>query len=370
MSTDADAAVAVGEAIGAVLEQLNGATPDLAVLFVSGDHVRHLSDLAAVVHATISPEVMLAVSASGVIGGSREAEGGSGVSLWAGVTGDVRPLRLEWLAGELLGLPDDLAPGSTLLLLADPFSFDNASLDGRLSDEVAVVGGLLSSASDAAANRLWVDGVEHRDGAIGVVFPPGVGRTIVSQGCRRVGSAWTITAAERNLIKELAGRPAIERLNQMIASLSPADRLAAARGLRIGLVINDEVESFGRDDFLIRRVNGIEQRTQALAVDAEVSVGQVVQFHVRDADSATVDLWEVIAESSGYDRIFDGAMVFVSADRGTKFFGEPHRDAEFVREFVDGGVAGMFTSGELGPVGDRNARHEFTTTVLGLWQLR
>jgi len=95
MSVDADPGGAAGEVIGSVLEQLGGVPPDLAVLFVAGSHAEHLADLVAAVHATLDPGVALAVTAVGVLGGAREAESGPGLSLWAGVTGPVRPVRME-----------------------------------------------------------------------------------------------------------------------------------------------------------------------------------------------------------------------------------------------------------------------------------
>ena len=77
--------------------------------------------------------------------------------------------------------------------------------------------------------QLWIDGVEHRNGAIGVRFPAGVVVPIVSQGCRPIGEPWVVTRSDQHLIHELAGRPASERLNELIASLSVGDRLAASK---------------------------------------------------------------------------------------------------------------------------------------------
>ncbi len=266
----------------------------------------------------------------------------------------------------ILGVPDDLSAGETLLLLADPFSFPMETLFAGLAEDVHVVGGLASAAGEPGGNRLWVDGTEHRDGAVGVIFPPGVVAPIVSQGCRPVGQPWVITEAERNLIHALAGRPAVDRLHEVIESLSSADRLAAARGLHVGIVANDQTEEFAQGDFLIRGVLGIEQSTQAVAVGDAVEVGQVVQFQVRDPESASNDLSAMLADSGSS---YGGALVFTCNGRGTHLFPEPHHDATKVVEVTDGGVAGMFCAGELGPIGRRNALHGFTATVLAFREL-
>lgn len=370
MSVDADPGSAAGEVIGAVLEQLGGIAPDLAVLFVAGSHTDYLADLVSAVHATLEPGVMLAVSSVGVLGGARESERGPGVSLWAGVTGPVTPVRIEAFdRTTMLGVPEDLIDGETLMILADPHSFDVSELFEMLPHGVAVVGGF-ASAGDAGGNRMWVDGDEHRNGAIGVRFPPGVAVPVVSQGCRPIGEPWVVTRSDQHLIHELAGRPASERLNELITSLSVSDRIAASRGLHIGLVANDHRDEFTQGDFLIRAVLGIEQSTNAVAVGDVVDVGQVVQFQVRDPESAGADLAEMLSVSSSESAGFDGALVFTCNGRGTHLFPEPHHDAELVEEFTDGGVAGMFCAGEIGPVGDRNAVHGFTATVVAFRQLR
>lgn len=368
MSIDTDPGSAAGEVIGAVLEQLGGVSPELAILFVSGGHVEHLGDLAAAVHATLDPGVALAVSAGGVLGGAREAERGAGVSLWAGATGPVRSVRLEAFdRSTMLGLPDDLELGETMLVLADPLTFPVDSLFEAVPAGVAVVGGLIAGAGDVGGPRLWIDGIEHTNGAVGVRFPPGVVEPIVSQGCRPVGEPWVVTRSDHHLIHELAGRPAAERLDELIASLSVRDRHAAARGLHLGLVADGRRDEFTSGDFLVRGVLGIERTTNAVAVGADVDVGQVVQFHVRDPESAGSDLVELLSADG---HLFDGALVFTCRGRGTQLFDEPHHDAVLVTECTDGGVAGMFCGGEIGPVADRNALHEFSATVLGFRQLR
>jgi small ligand-binding sensory domain FIST len=367
MSVDPDPGSAAGGVIGAVLEQLGGAVPDLAVLFVSGSHLEHMADLVSAVHATVSPSTMLAVSAGGVLGGAIEVEKGPAVSLWAGSTGPVTPVRLEALdRSMILGVPADLIAGDTLLVLADPLSFPMEALFEVLPTGVSVVGGLSSAAGEPGGNRLWIDGVEHADGAVGVVFPSGVVTTIVSQGCRPIGAPWVVTNSDRHLVHELAGRPAIERLNELLTSLSLEDRLAARRGLHIGIVANEQTEEFTQGDFLIRAVMGVEQSSQALAVGANVEVGQVIQFHVRDPGSASDDLARML---SAEDRGSGGALVFTCNGRGTHLFPEPHHDAAMVDELIRGGIAGMFCAGEIGPIGTHNAVHGFTATVLAFRQL-
>lgn len=367
LSFDSDPGSAAGGVIGSVLEQFGGGVPDLAMLFVSGSHMEHMADLVAAVRSMIRPSTMLAVSAGGVLGGGIEVEKGPAMVLWAGTTGPVEPVRMEGFdRSTILGVPDGLVAGQTLLVLADPLSFPTEALFDALPVGVDVVGGLTSSAGEPGGNRLWIDGVENTNGAVGVVFPSGVVRPIVSQGCRPIGVPWVVTRSDRHLVHELAGQPVSDRINELIASLSPSDRLAAQRGLHIGIAVDDQTEELTHDDVLIRTVMGIEQTRHALAVDANVEVGQVVQFQVRDAASASADLTHMLSTD---DRAIDGALVFASDGRGTGLFPAPHHDAGMVDEFSRGGVAGMFCAGEVGPIRRRNEVHRFSATVLAFRQL-
>jgi small ligand-binding sensory domain FIST len=191
-------------------------------------------------------------------------------------------------------------------------------------------------------------------------LPPGVVAPVVSQGCRPVGKPWTITASSGQMIQQLGGAPALDRLNEMVAELSTRDRLCASQGLHIGIVVNEQSTVFERGDFLIRGVLGADRENGWVAVGAEVAVGQTVQFQVRDAASAHEDLEHLLPDTA----LAAGALVFTCNGRGAHLFAEPSHDAALISEATTGGVAGMFCAGELGPIGQVNAVHGFTAMVL------
>ena len=178
-----------------------------------------------------------------------------------------------------------------------------------------------------------------------------------------MGEPFIVTAAEGNLVHELGSRPALERLRNIVDSASEEERTLLARGLHVGLVIDESVAEFGQGDFLIRAVLGGDATLGALRVGDRVPVGTTLQFHVRDADSADRDLREMLGAVDA-----DAALVFTCNGRGTGLFGEPDHDAALVSETVGGGpVAGMFCAGELGPVAGRNHVHGYTASVLLLY---
>lgn len=364
LSRHPDAAVAVAEAVGRIGELLDG-PPSVAVLFVSGRHVDAVDSIVDTVQTLSNPDVLVGTTAVGVVGGSEEVEDDDAVALWAATGVSAERVRLETLPGQppvLAGLPDRIDEGSLLLVLADPYTFGIEALVDELNTthpEVALVGGLASAAGSPGRNRVILDDVAHLEGAVGLLFGPGVATPIVSQGCRPIGSPWVVTEADGQLIRQLGGQPALDRLSAVIEALSPADRAIAARGLHVGLVANEQQATFDQGDFLIRGLIGAERSSGSLAVGDSVEVGQVLQFQVRDAPSASAELTRLVEPSSGR-----AALLFTCNGRGTHLFDEPHHDASVLYERYGAAVGGMFCAGELGPIGSRNAVHGFTATVV------
>jgi small ligand-binding sensory domain FIST len=188
----------------------------------------------------------------------------------------------------------------------------------------------------------------------------------VAQGCRPVGDPYTVTRAEGNVIFELGGRPPLTRLRELAAALPGRDRELLAQGAQLGLVI-DEYRSESRPgDFLIRGLAGADPQSGAVVVGDAVRVGQTVQFHVRDADSADEDLRRTLQRELAAlgGREAAGALLFTCNGRGSRLFPEPGHDAGLVATMLgDIPVAGFFCAGELGPVGGQNFLHAYTASI-------
>jgi small ligand-binding sensory domain FIST len=372
LSQHPDAAEATGEVVGRVLDQLGEAVgvPDLAVLFCSADHRDALGDIAGTVRGLVSPRVLIGATAGTVIGGQREVEEGPAVSLWAATLRAVpRPVRVTAArtpAGVAVqGLPiTDLPDRGTLILLVDPFSLPvDAVLDAvdAAGSGVRVVGGLASAAAGPGASRLVLDNSVTSYGAVGVVLePPVATTTVVSQGCRPVGEPMIVTRSEGNVIAELAGKPALDRIAELAVRAGPEDRALLATGLHIGIAIDEHKPTFERGDFLIRAVLGADRTTKAVVVGDAIPVGTTVQFQVRDATAADEDLHALLRPELGA-----GALLFTCNGRGTNMFDEPDHDARAVAEAIGADtVAGMSCAGELGPVGGRSFVHGFTASIV------
>jgi small ligand-binding sensory domain FIST len=368
LSEHPDAAVAVGEAIGQCLDRL-GPGPDLAVVFVTAQHLGQLGAIAATIDATLGPRRLLGASAVAVLGGGRGVEGPPGLALWAGTPGGT--IEPVWIRAErsatgyaVRGLdPARLDAATTLLLIADPYTIPVDGILGHVASahpHLAVIGGF-ASAGGPGANRLLIDGRVVDHGAVGVLLDAAAApATVVSQGCRPVGQPFTVTASEGNLLLGLAGRPALERLVGLLDELPERERALLANGPQCGIVVDEAKLDYQRGDFVIRAVTGVDRARGAVAVADTVPVGATVQFQVRDARSAGEDLDALLGPHHA-----DGALVFTCNGRGTNLFGTPHHDPGIVQDRLGpaAAVAGMFCAGEIGPIGRRNVLHGFTASI-------
>jgi small ligand-binding sensory domain FIST len=177
----------------------------------------------------------------------------------------------------------------------------------------------------------------------------------------------TVTAAEENVILELAGVPAVSKLREIIAGLSPVEQAMATSGLQLGVARDEYVEEHRQGDFLIRGIAGADAVREGLVVGDVVPVGRTVRFQVRDAEAADSDLREVLSDFRDNPLVgsVEGALLFSCNGRGASLFGSADHDPSVVREdLVGSGVAGFFAAGEIGPVGGRNFVHGFTASML------
>jgi len=200
-------------------------------------------------------------------------------------------------------------------------------------------------------------------GAVGLFFKgPTDIETVISQGCRPLGHAFTVTRAERNVIYELGGMPATGRLDAIVAGLSESERRPLRAGVHLGLVINEHQLDFDRGDFLIRSVLGADRSRGALAVDSEVPVGATVQFQSRDDVSAAIDLEERINDAVSRSPV-RGVLLFSCSGRGPRLSSGADHDAQRVYGVATAPLGGMACRGEFGSVAGANLVHTFSASI-------
>jgi small ligand-binding sensory domain FIST len=375
LSIHTDLSKAVQEATAPIVRHFEGRTADLTFVFVSHAHERNFDRLPELLHKALPSRCQLGCSAEAVIAAGKEIESGPSVAVWSAVMPDTDlvpfHLHFEQTPDGVVstGMPawSDADPQRVraVIVLGEPYSSAPVSLLERLEEElpgVPVIGGMASGATSAGDNRLFMQRDAIQAGAVAVAIRGGPAvRALVSQGCRPIGAPFLITHAEENVVAELGGRPALERLQEVYEQLSPHDRELLQEGVHLGLAINEYQEHFAQGDFLIANVLGARRDTGAIAVGNLVRTGQTVQFHVRDADSADDDLRTLLARQRQRPA---AALLFSCNGRGTRLFPSADHDASAVQNALGPlPLAGFFASGELGPVGGRNFIHGFTASV-------
>jgi small ligand-binding sensory domain FIST len=370
----ADAGQAARRAVAEARAALGALAPSFAVLFASPHFTDSARELVAGVAELTGGVPLIGGVASAVAGGAREVESGPAVSLWlAAEPGPVETFAMEFVQTESGGAfggyrfgPD---PAGVHLMVCDPFTFPAGDLLAHLNQNVPgamVMGGMASGGLAQRRSLLFRDDRVLTSGAVGAHLAGAAVHPLVAQGCRPVGDPYTVTRADGSLIFELGGRPPLNRLREMAATLPVQDQELLAAGPHLGLVIDEYQAEARQGDFLVRGIVGADPTSGAMAVGGEVEVGQTVQFHVRDARSADEDLRRVLARAAGLlgGRPPAGALLFTCTGRGSRMFAGPDHDAGLLAQTLGPmPVAGFFCDGELGPVGGQNFLHTFTASI-------
>lgn len=378
LSGHLDTVTAATEVAHEMHDQL-GTSADLVVMFCSFHHRAAFADAASAIRRTLAPQVMLGVTAEGVLGGNEEREGLAGLTAialrmpgvrlcpWTSTPKDpIRISRPETIP-QRIGLDQDVR---AVLMLADPFSTPITRLLPALTDSggdghpVPVIGGMASGASQPGHNSLVLNDNVLEEGAVGVTILGDVEiECILSQGCRPIGKPMVITKCRDNMVLQLGGHRATEVVQALTEDLSDEDRQLLSQGLLVGTVIDEYKSHFGRGDFLVRNVLGISKEEGGMAIGELGRVGQTLQFHVRDANTAAEDLHLLLDGQQLKSQPY-GMLLFTCNGRGTRLFGERHHDINLISERLgEIPIAGFFAAGELGPIGDRSFLHGQTASL-------
>ena len=358
------AAAATGEVVGDILEAV-GPGPDLAVVVAGGAHGASLQSVVDTVRSTLGPSTLLAVESDAVVSGARGIENQASISLWTGWCGPVTPVSVQTSVVdnelEIHGI-DQLPHDGTLLLVAGA-DFPAAAVLDRLAlvrPRLVAAGGLVPVGSRFGLDG-WMSPADAST-AVGIVLAPGAATVSVAQAHRAVGDPMVVTQARGHVIEELAGVPALDRVDALVRSLDGPLRDLVAGGLHLGLVQDERKVDFDPDDFVVRRVLGAVRDTRAIAIADTAAVGSVVQFHLHDPAMAESELRRVLSLNPGV-----GALVFTCNARGHAMFDDADHDPSIVTEVLGtSAVGGLFCSGEIGPVGPRSWLHTATAVVVVL----
>ena len=359
---------------------LDGPSADLVFAFISSHHAPSYYSVVELVRSRFPGATVIGCSAGGVIGAGHEVEKTPGVALTAaslpGVV--ITPFEFEkeelpspdappdaWEA--LIGVPASDHP--SIVLLPDPFTLPSEALVEGLDYAYpgsVKIGGLASGGTVNGANALFSNRGTRRSGAVGVALSGNVVvESVVAQGCRPIGKAMVVTGSNDNVITELDGQLPLDVLRNLFDEGDEREKRLIRRSLQIGILMDPFQDEFAGGDFLIRNVIGADGNNGALAVGERIREGQVVQFHVHDATTASDDLGASLMRyaSDHPDAAPAGALLFSGLGRGERLFGMVDHDTDLFQSVVGSmPITGFFCNGEIGPVGGSTFLHGYTSS--------
>jgi small ligand-binding sensory domain FIST len=371
---------AIAECGVAIKNSVGDESLDLAVAFISPHYEESYERVAGLMAETLGAKHVFGCSGGGVIGNGMEVEQRAGISITAAVLPnvDINPFHLQvdrlpdldagpdkWET--LIGVTADKDPH--FVMLADPYSFPVQDLLVGMDyayPGATKIGGLASGASQQGGNALFLDEQVLRTGAIGLALDGNITvDTVVAQGCRPIGSPMRISKSDRNMLLELEGEVPMAVLRNLYQEVPKRDQELLGHSLFLGVVMDELIDSPVQGDFLIRNVVGMDQSTGGLAIGEMLNEGQLVQFHLRDAETSTDDLQAVLDRYAVEHRENDipGALLFSCLGRGQFLFGKPNHDTDLFREKLgDVPLGGFFCNGEIGPVSGTTFLHGYTSS--------
>ncbi|MDA1272420.1 MAG: FIST C-terminal domain-containing protein [Chloroflexi bacterium] len=378
---------AIAECAAAIKTDVAGETLDLAVAFVSPHYQDSYEQVADLLAEHLGARQLFGCSGGGVIGNGLEVEQRAGISITAAILPDVniKSFHLQshdlpdMDAGpdkweEIFGVTADRDPH--FVMVADPFSFPVQDLLMGMDfafPGATKIGGLASGASRGGGNALFLNGQVLRSGAIGLALDGNIiVDTVVAQGCRPIGHPMRISKSDRNLLVELDGTPPMDVLRGMFEGLSERDRELVGHSLFLGVVMDELIDNPRQGDFLIRNVVGLDENSGGLAIGEMLKEGQLVQFHLRDAETSTGDLQAVLDRYASENRENEvpGALLFSCLGRGQFLYGKPNHDTDMFQEKLGTvPLGGFFCNGEIGPVSGTTFLHGYTSSF-GLFRPR
>lgn len=352
---------------------------DLVFVFASFHHRETLSEAVADIRQTLAPKIIIGMTVESAVGCDIELEGVAGLSaiaiympgitLTPWLTTPKRPVPIskpekipQWI-----GLQEDT---KGVFFFADPFTTPITRLLPALvncrgeNQPLPIIGGMASGASQESFNRLILDDQTIQSGGIGLTVSGNIEiDCVVSQGCRPIGDPLRVTKIEGNVILELGGKPSLEVLKTLASELDEYERSLLEGGFLLGGVIDEHKNHFGRGDFLVRSILGIDRKRKGIAVGEFYRLGKTVQFHVRDAQTAVEDLQLLLDAQQLNKQPFAGLLVTCNG-RGRSLFHEEDRDLTIIRDRIgEVPIAGFFAAGEIGPISEKSFLHGHTSCL-------
>lgn len=268
--------------------------------------------------------------------------------------------------------PDNLAG----LLFADglAFNFDpfRRAFEQALPRPLPLFGGL------AADNWVAQQTFQYHDdrivtGGIACVVISGQGELAwgVDHGCVPVGTRRSVTRSRANVIQEIDGTPALETFQDYFEADWRSQWNKTSLNLCLGLRAPEQIRGeYGQH--IIRYMMAKDDQAGEVEIQSDIPVGTELWLMRRDKELIRGGL-QGIAErirSAQGDRPPRFILQFECVGRGKVVFRDQEK-LEMIRSLQDDLGAdipwlGFYGYGEIGPIGQANTLHNFTSVILAV----
>ncbi len=350
---------------------------DVAVAFFTVEHAAHKRELIETLRRVIHTDQVVGCSAAGILTSSAEVEGMSALAVLVLSSDDIQcdPFLFTPLRGREDQIGYGVArlkqrvvgPNALLALFPDTYNGQPQKLLQALESQmgfVPVVGaGSSENGMAQVTYQLCGDALEtnavaglHLSGSFDALIG-------ISQGCQPITQPMTITKAEKNLIYEIDGRPALEVFAQTLKGPLAEDLSRALMYLFVGLPADAKENSVAPGHYAVRNIIRIDPNDGVLGVAEEVAQGEAVIFTLRDGERARDDLNEMLQRQTdklaGRKPAF--GFYFNCCARGNSLYGVPGIDTAYIRQALgDFPLIGFFGGYELAPLGGGNRLFVYT----------
>lgn len=235
-----------------------------------------------------------------------------------------------------------------------------------------LLGGLAGDNFEFKDTYQYCDDTVGTDGVAGAVIS-GQGQLIseVCHGCVPVGGERKVTRSEGNVIYEIDGKRALDVLSEYVGAKEIDDWQRTIVSLSLGFRAPDFMGT-DYDEFVVRFIPSKDDEKGSIAISTEVPVGSSVWMTRRDIDKIqnSNDVMVTRLKSRLGGKKPKLVIQFDCGGRGKLMFDDDQRWALQQRlqsSFdMDAPWAGMFSFGEIGPVGNQNCFHNYTVVLLAL----
>ena len=357
----------------------------LCIIFVSSHHEKNYDKIPNLIMEKISPNILIGCSGNGVIGNGIEIDGKPGISI---AYAELLDEKIQPFYIDNAKLPNSDDPPNVwekslgvesneckaILLLSDPFSFNTDILLSGLDytyPNANKSGGLISGGKKYGDNAIFYNDKVFNNGAVGLSFSGNIKfETIVSKGCKPIGDPMIVTKCEENVIMELDhNKKPLEIIEDLYEKNDPREKYLIRNSLRMGIIMDRLGNSPEKENYLIRNIIGASKIDGCLEVGELINEGQIVQFHVKDSETANEEFHDLMENSQGklINNNPESILVFSCLSRDNYLSNTKEKN----NNNQSGGkvpITGFFSNGEINQIGDQTFLNGYTSsfTILTL----